>query len=592
MGSIAPDLMAILSSKINSISKQMSYTLQKSARSSIIASARDFSTAICDGDGEVLALPNGFPVHAANMGLTAKAIFEFHKPETLKPGDAILNNSPYHGNTHMADHTIIVPVIHEGEIMFFTAIRGHQADIGNSIPTTYHGLAKDIYEEGALCFPCVKVQTNYQDVEDIIRMCKMRIRVPDVWYGDFSAMVGAARIGERELIKLIDKYGKDTIKTFCEEWHAYGSRRMEEEIKKLPSGTWFNESIHDPIPNFLPEGLPVKVKLSIDQDEGKIVVDFTENGDPVECGLNLCEATVLAAGRTGVFNCLPTDLPLCEGAFSRIEVRMRERGVIGKASFPYSSATATTNLLERAMFAVQGAFSQIDEKFGMAEGAPCSTPTNPVISGFDSRYNRPFVTQLINGTSGGMGVYGHDGHVTYGPAAGGLLEWNSLEVIEQKYPIQFGMQEIIQDSPGAGKWDGGPGTKVVIQARDDKVRFVMLCDGKYNPPRGARGGHDGASLNAYTYKISDPENIIELSTIIDFELNPGEVYVAENAAGGGLGNPLEKDPEKVKHLVREGWISLEKAKEVYGVVIDTAQELYKVDYKATEELRKKEMTNA
>jgi len=584
---IAPDLMAILSSKINSISKQMSYTLQKSARSSVISSCRDFSTAICDGTGDVIALPNGFPVHVANMSLTAKSIFEFHPADTLAPGDAIINNSPYHGNTHMADHTIIVPVFHEGDLMFLCTVRGHQADIGNSVPTTYNATARDIYEEGALCFPCVKIQKNYEDIDDIIRMAKMRIRVSDVWYGDYLAMMGAARIGERELTKLIQKYGKETIKTFCKEWHEYGNRRMMEEIKKLPAISMVNESTHDPIPGILPEGVTVKVQVTIDPKEAYITVDFTDNADPVACGLNLCEATVLSAARTGVLNYMPSDLPLCEGTFSRIIVKMREQGVVGKASLPYSSSLATTNVADRAILAVQCAFNEISDQAGMAEGALAQPPSMAVISGFDSRYGRPYVTQLISGHTGGMGVYGHDGYIAYCICNGGMMEWNSIEVIEQKYPIQYVMQEIIPDSSGAGKWDGAPATKVVMKPRQDDVTFIYVSDGKYNPPRGVHGGHNGSPGNAAMYSVNEGEeqSKVELPMFNQIELKPGEALISEVSSGGGFGNPLERDPEKVRHRVREGWVSLQKAREVYGVVLDTNSELYAVDYAATEQLR-------
>lgn len=592
MNPITPDLMAILSSKINGISRQMTYVLQKSARSSIISNARDFSTAICDGNGEVIALPNGFPVHATNMGLTLRGVFEFHPPSTLKPGDAILNNSPYHGNTHMGDHTIIVPVFFEDEIMFYTTIRAHQADIGNSIPTTYHGMAKDIYEEGALCFPGIKVQKNYEDLEDIIRMCKMRIRVPDIWYGDYSAAVGAARIGEKELIKLTEKYGKETIKIFCREWQKYGDKKMEEEIKKIPSGTWKSESKHDPIDDVLPYGISVKATVTVDQEQSKIIVDYTENGDPIKCGYNLCEATVLAAGRTAVLNCLSAnDLPLCEGTFSRIEVKMRDKGVIGKATFPYSSALATTSLFERAVFAAQLALSQAKEELGMAEGSSITVPSQPVISGFDSRYNRPFVSQISSGISGGMAVFGHDGYTTFsGVCTGGLSVWNPFEVLEQKYPVQFEMQEIIPDSCGAGKWDGGPGTRIEMKMRDDNVRFVINCDNSKNPARGVKGGQNGRPIYAYRYKENDVENIEDITnSFIDVELEPKEIFISESASGGGLGDPFERDPELVRHRVREGWLSLQKAKEVYGVAIDTTNESYSVNYEETKKLRNRKV---
>lgn len=582
---LTPDIMAIISSKINNISKQMTYTLQRSARSSIMSSARDFSTAICDMNGDVIALPNGFPVHVANMSLTAKTVFEFHSDE-LAPGDAYLNNSPYHGNTHMADHTIIVPVFYGDELMFLATVRGHQADIGNSVPTTYHAPAKDIYEEGALCFPCVRVQKNYSNVEDIIRMAKMRIRVPDVWYGDYLAMIGAARIGERQLTALVEEYGIETVREFCKEWQAYGERCMIEEIKKLPAGTWTNESTHDAIPGVVDEGITVNVSVTIEPEEGQVIVDFTNNSDPVACGLNLCEATVLSAGRTGVLNYLGADVPLCEGALSRIIVKMREKGVVGKASLPYSSSVATTNVADRAILAVQCIFNGLKEGLGMAEGALSQPPSMAVISGHDSRYNRPYVTQLFTGVTGGMGVHGHDGYLTYAIANAGLMEWNSIEMLEQKYPIHYIEQEIIKNSAGAGKWDGAPAAKVVITPTKNNIEFIYVCDGKDNPPKGAMKGYNGSVSRAAFFRLKDgEESVEELPMFHQFALKPGEALISEVNSGAGYGDPLEREPELVRHRVREGWISLEKAERVYGVIINTDTELYQVDEEATQKLR-------
>jgi len=156
------------------------------------------------------------------MGLTVKPTFAH--PEGIKQGDLFLNNSPYYGNTHHADYTYIAPVFNNGELMFFTAAKGHQADCGNSIPSTYHGSARDLYEEGALDWPCIKVQKDYKDVPDIIKIAKMRIRVPDQWYGDYLAGVGSARIGERNLIKLCEEYGNELIMAFCDAYQEYGEK--------------------------------------------------------------------------------------------------------------------------------------------------------------------------------------------------------------------------------------------------------------------------------------------------------------------------------------------------------------------------------
>ena len=584
---IEPFMMALLSNKINSIARNMTTILERSSRSSQMNSARDCSTAICGPDGDVIALPNGFLVHVANMSLVSRSIFEIHGAKTIRPGDAYLNNSPYHGNTHMGDFTIIVPVFYEDEIFFYSTVRGHQADIGNNQPTTYAVFAKDIYEEGAICFPCVKIQENYKDVDDIIRMAKMRIRIPDVWYGDYLAQIGAARIGERMLIDVVKKYGKELIKTFCEEWQKYGRMRMEEEIRKLPAGTWYNESKHDSLPGILDEGVTVRVKVTINPEKGKVICDFRDNADSVPCGLNCSEATILSAGRAGVFNHMPEDIPLCEGSLSCVEVLMREGSVVGKAKHPFSSSTATTNVANRAIIAVQGAFNKIGKyKLAMGDGSFEMPPSEGVISGFDPRHNRKYVTQLVSGTSGGGAVYGYDGLLPHCISNGGMMKWNPIEIIEQKYPVIYYKQEIITDSGGAGEWNGNPSTELILApSTSELVNIFYVADGHENPPRGAFGGHDGIPAQAALYSLKEAKIIKYLPTINYCEIKTGQAIVSNISSGAGVGDPLNRDPEKVRHDVREDFVSLEKARKIYGVVINTENELYSVDYEATEELR-------
>src|SRR5699024_4350742 len=249
-------------------------------------------------------------------------------------------------------------------------------------------------------------------------------------------------------------------------------KRMKEEIKKLPAGTWTNQTTHDPIPGVLEDGVTVNVSVTIQPDDGKVTVDFTDNGDPVSCGLNLCEATVLSAGRTGVLNHIGSDVPLCEGALSQVEVKMRDSGVIGKASLSYSSSVATTNVADRAILVVQCAFNGLRDDLGMSECALSQPLSMAVIFGYDSCYDRPFFTQLFTGSTGGMGVCGHDGYLVYAIANAGLMEYNSVEMLEQKYPIHYKQQEIIEDSAGAGEWDGAPAAKVVITPTTDDVEFI------------------------------------------------------------------------------------------------------------------------
>ena len=224
-----PYLMSVLSSRLYSIGLEMTNTLMRTARSQLMSVCHDLSTAICDRNGKVIALAESIPVHCANMGLTVSPCFSH--PDGIQPGDLFLNNSPYHGNTHHADYTYIAPVFNEGELMFFAVTKGHQADIGNAIPSTYAPTARDMFEEGAIDWPCIKIQRDYKDVADIIKIAQMHNRVPEMWYGDYLACVGSSRVGEKRLAALCAEYGNEKIKEFCEAYQAYGAKRMREELK-------------------------------------------------------------------------------------------------------------------------------------------------------------------------------------------------------------------------------------------------------------------------------------------------------------------------------------------------------------------------
>src|SRR6202142_807677 len=184
--------LALINNRLESVARKMANTLLRTGRSGVLNIARDFSCCIVTSDDRLLATAESLPIHVlSGPDLMAAALKKLHK--TLRQGDAFLHNSPYHGCSHPADHTILVPVIDDDGVHRFTVVaKAHQADCGNSEPTTYMGSARDVYHEGALIFPAVKAQRDYQDIEDIVRMCRARIRVPDQWWGDYLAMVGAA----------------------------------------------------------------------------------------------------------------------------------------------------------------------------------------------------------------------------------------------------------------------------------------------------------------------------------------------------------------------------------------------------------------
>ena len=223
--------MAILSSRMESIARKMQNTLFRTARSGVLNTAHDFSCVVLTADCRLLAAAESLPIHIMiGPDLMCRAV-QRHHPE-LKRGDAFLHNSPYEGNSHAADHCLIVPVIDDdGVAPLLRARQGASGRLRQFAADHLHGPRQDVYEEGALIFPAVKVQENYQNIEDIIRMCRMRIRVPEQWWGDYLATLGAARIGERELLELGREVGWDVLAQYAEDWFDYSEQRMIEAIR-------------------------------------------------------------------------------------------------------------------------------------------------------------------------------------------------------------------------------------------------------------------------------------------------------------------------------------------------------------------------
>ncbi len=559
-----PILMAVLANRLNAIVREMTNTLLKTARSAVLAVVRDFSCSIVTGDNRLLCAAEGAPVHIFGSSLQTAVMCELH-PD-LAPGDAFLHNDPYLGNTHPADHMYMVPVFFDGQHLFTACAKAHQADCGNSIPSTYYANARDLYEEGALIFPCVRVQHDYAHVDDIIRMCRRRIRVPEQWYGDYLASIGSARIGERRLIELTRRYGIETLKSFIDAWFTYSERRTIEAIRRLPAGRWTSTSVYDPLPPLLPDGLPIRVDIDVDPVAGRIEVDLTHNADNLPFGLNESVACATSNAMCGVFNCIDPDVPHNAGSFARIDVKLRQGCVTGIPEFPHSCSMATTNIGDRIVNAVQAAFAQVGDGYGNAEGAMGMGAGAAVISGHDWRRDGPYINQEWMIANGGPATPETDGWLNFGlPVACGVIYRGSVEVDESKFPMLYRSMRVARGGAGAGTFRGGPGVEVVYGPRRDPMTIVVSCDGQVNAPRGVRGGQDGPP--AETWKILRNGAEEKLPGVTICTLEAGEWIRGVDAGGGGYGHPLARDPQRVLRDVIEHWETPARAHDLYGVVL-------------------------
>ena len=449
--------------------------------------ARDFSCSLITSENELLASAEGLPVHVIGTEFLAEAMTELH-PD-FADGDAFLHNDPYIGNTHPADHAILVPVFVDGEHMFTACAKSHQADCGNALPTTYMPAARDVYEEGALIFPCVRVQHERHDIDDIIRMCRRRIRVPDQWYGDYLATLGAARIGERRLKELCEQYGRDVV------------RRSSASGLTTANGGWSRRSASSRPASSSggPRTIPTRASRTAYRSPSRLRSIPTRGSSNSTCettptttpgGLNESRACATNNVITGVFNSIDPDVPHNAGSFRRISVLLREGCIAGVPRFPHSCSMATTNIADRLVCLTQAAFAELGEGFGLAEGALGMGISYAVISGLDARLDSaPYVNQIFLGSTGGPGGPLADGWPTYYLPGGGIAHVPRLtEVDEQKYPIHVHAKRLIPDSEGPGRHRGALGSEVVYGPKNLPMMIAYTFEGHENPARGVRGG--------------------------------------------------------------------------------------------------------
>jgi N-methylhydantoinase B len=574
--------MAVLKNRFETVVRAMTNALLRAGRSGVLNIARDFSCSILTGDAELLAFAESIPVHVmSGPDLQAASMKRLH-PQ-LKRGDAFLHNSPYDGNSHAADWSVLMPVIDDdGHHRFTVFAKAHQADCGNAIPTTYDTAARDVYEEGALIFPCTKIQEDYELNQDIVRMIRERIRVPDQATGDFLALVGAVKVGERRVLEILREYGPERLDAFASRWFDASEQRMVEAIQRLPPGSWTLRTRHDPTP-VVPDGVNLQITVTVDPEAASIEVDLRENPDSLDCGLNLTESCARSAAMIGVFNSLGPTVPPNAGSYRRLRVHLREDCCVGIPVHPHSCSAATTDLMDRTANATMRCLAEAQEGVGMAEFAYCIGAGSSVISGSDPRTGKRFVNQLFLGFTGGAGAPTADGWLSsYCIGGAGMLMRDSVEVDEMRHPIRVLQQRLVPDSEGAGRFRGAPAAMVEYGPVGCSFEVTYTADGTHCPPKGVRGGLDGGGARQQLRRADG--SLEPLPNVNRLVLAEGETLIAQSCGGGGYGLPRERDLDLVREDVREGWITPSRAESVYGVVLDARNE---IDVEATRAARRR-----
>lgn len=553
-----PITFSVILSRLNSIANEMTLTLEYTAWTSILALARDYSCAIYDAVPRQIAMFDALPVHTTSMHLVLAEIAEAFEGR-LNEGDVFLCNHPYRGNTHVGDVVTAQPVFYEGRHVFWAVTKGHQLDVGAITPTSVSASARDVWQEG-LHIPPVRIYERGEERSDVIDFYLSNVRFPDLLRGDLLAQLGSIGKGNARLIELCREYGVEEVLRYVDAIIDYADRRMADEVRRIPDGTYEAESWVDS-DGVSKRDIPIKVQVVVEDD--MIRVDYSGSGPQTPSGINGTYATSQAAPAVPFLYYISSDIPHNHGCFKHIEIHAPE-GTICNARYPAATALATIVPSDAMQDVINKAMAKglPDRVMG---GGPRAGNT-PNITGIDERTGKPWGAMLFNNAGGGGAGKETDGWPLISTqAAHGGLKSLEIEQMELLYPILVEQMDIEPDSMGMGQWIGGPGVRLAVRPTHGDVECATHGDGFRNPPHGVLGGTPGAGGGQYVEHASGRRRFISCTGY--FEVKMGERLVGVSSGGGGYGRPIDRPVEQVRRDVRDGFVTRETAREVFGVVV-------------------------
>jgi N-methylhydantoinase B/oxoprolinase/acetone carboxylase alpha subunit len=576
---IDPVTFEVLRNVFDYACERMATILQRSSFSPILADMVDFSNAIYDPQMRLLAQAANCPVHLAAMKYSALSASERFR--TMGEGDVVLLNDPFRGGTHINDMSFIMPIFHQGELLAYAVSRGHWMDIGGGAPGGQNFAGTHIAGEG-LRLPPLMIFKGFEPNRDVIDIILSNTRTPHFVEGDLQAHLGALRGAEAEMQRAADRYGAETLHAAMNEVMAYTERVVRASVERIPDGVYEATDYAD-TDGYSKEPIRIKVKLIVQGSD--IIVDFEGTDPPCKGAINSPMANTMSATLYSLQFFLAPHAPANEGMFVPIQVRLPEHCWLN-AKWPSPTIGCTTLTSSKITSAIWQALAQaIPERIAASTYADC----NWFVAGVRDANGRTDVFSDLPAGGWGGTPYDDGMSVTQDPL-GNCMNMQA-ETAELLFPIRYEAFELRQDSAGAGRHRGGLGA--VFQ-----VRF--LCDGELSVETartiegspGANGGGRSAVQRLTHLRADGRSEVIGGWTatgewrnplLASHGFGPGEVFMLESTGGGGWGEPRTRPVEEVLEDVLDEYVSIEAAREHYGVVIDP--ETWKVDEAATTQLR-------
>ena len=573
---IDPITLEVMRNAFYSISEEMNAALIRASYSTNIKDRRDASCAIYTATGDIVVVAQsemGTPLHLGTMHSAVLTAMDAYPFEELEPGDAVAMNTPYPGGPgHLNDLCLISPIFHEGRLVAMTANQAHHVDMGGFAPGSMPFGVTEIFQEG-LQIPAVRLFRAGELDRDLWNLISQNVRTQVEVRGDLFAQLAANSVGGRNIVQLMERFGTSTVERYLEEMLNYSERRMRAALAPIPEGTYKAEDIIEG------DGITDKdfvIRVTVEAKGDSIKCDFTET-DPSSLGPLNCRWPSVAACVYYVLKAvLDPELPPNAGLYRPIEIEVRD-GTLLSAVYPTAVCNANIITTQRIVDCLISALSQAVPDRVLAASSGTMNLLN--IGGIDSRSGNYY--NYVETYAGGQGamqkqdgmdaVQNHMTNTRNGP----------VESIEQAYPLLVESYSLVPDSEGAGEHRGGVGLRRQFRVLGDQIRVTLSSDRAKYSPWGLFGGQNATSSSCVVRSPDGSERLLpsKVTTDVGHDL----VLDTTTPGGGGWGDPRKRDADAVLRDVIEGIVTPRRARDVYGVAIDT--DAMTVDKDETEKLR-------
>ena len=571
MSRVDPITLGVIWGALQSIAVEIGTTVHKTAYSEQAREGQDFSVAVFDAKGRMVAQGPYSPGHMGAMSFAVRNALAAHPVETLRPGDAILLNDPLLGSGHLPDFFVTQPAFHEGALVGFAVNILHHTDVGGQRPGSQgvEGIF-DYFQEG-LRIPPTKVWREYEEDPGILGIIAANTRTPEKVLGDLRAQRSALRVGERRLQELAARYGRDVLVQATEEIIARTEASMRKAIAKFAPGVYTFEDFMD---DYGPGTEPLRVAVTVTIAHDSMVVDYEGSSPQTASGMNSYINYTRSYAYAAV-KCLTDPLgPMNEGALRPITVKAPEGSFLNPR--PPAGGGPRAIICYRTFESVIGALAKAAPA---RVAAAASHMANPTFGGWDRAKQRRCVAyELVLSGTGARATKDGCEAMSWAFNAANI----PVEAQEANQPIIVERFELLRDSAGAGKFRGGCGIRRDMRFLVDEGKLTNLSDRQKVPPYGLFGGRPGG-LGRTVINPGGDEQAVHGKASREFAY--GDVISFQQSGAGGYGDPLEREPRRVLEDVLDDYVSIEAARGEYGVVIEGRGVDLGVDETATRELR-------